>query len=105
MHLDGQEPFPGNPCQSHAHCPWVTDNSYWVKLWENQSLGLRLHWKSISQMTVLRMAEKNVYYVLKQMLPTKRTGSWCLPCLPFSRAECIPLNLPTNFAEQPSKQR
>lgn len=30
-----------------------------------QSLGLRLNWKSISQMTVLRMVEKNVYYVLE----------------------------------------
>ena len=31
---------------------------------------------------------------------TKRTGSWCLLCLPFSRAECTPLNLPTNFAKE-----
>lgn len=38
----------------------------------------------------------------KQMLPTKRTGSWCLPCLPFSRAECILSNLPTNFVNSPA---
>lgn len=36
---------------------------------------------------------------------TKRTGSWRLLCLPFSRAECTPLNLPTNFAEEFQQQR